>query len=87
MDTRNSDEFVCVVDCTDCDSVFQEPETWDKSPVGWTAHADGDFLIHAGETCHSQMAILKRASIAASARTILTWSGTSFTLAFCITVS
>ena len=50
MDTRNSDEFVCVVDCTDCTSTFQEPDAWDKNPVGWTAHADGDFLIHAGET-------------------------------------
>ena len=50
MDTRNSDEFVCVVDCTDCDAVFQEPEIWDKSPIGWTAHADGDFLINNGET-------------------------------------
>lgn len=46
MDTRNSDEFVCVVDCTDCDQPFKEPEDWDKSPIGWTAHADGDFLIH-----------------------------------------
>lgn len=50
MDTRNSDEFVCVVDCTDCDAVFQEPEVWDNSRVGWTAHADGDFLIHNGVT-------------------------------------
>ena len=50
MDTRNSDEFVCVVDCTDCDEAFQEPEIWDNSPVGWTAHADGDFLIHNGVT-------------------------------------
>ena len=50
MDTRNSDEFVCVVDCTDCDQPFKEPEVWDKSPIGWTAHADGDFLIHNGET-------------------------------------
>ena len=50
MDTRNSDEFVCVVDCTDCDQPFKEPEVWDKSPIGWTAHADGYFLIHNGET-------------------------------------
>ena len=50
MDTRNSDEFVCVVDCTDCDHPFSEPEAWDKSPVGWTAHADGDFLIYNGVT-------------------------------------
>lgn len=49
MDIRNSDEFVCVVDCTDCSAAFQDPEAWDKEPVGWTVHADGDKLVYNGE--------------------------------------